>query len=360
MAKERKKPKPAAAYPPELAPLLAKLPARDVETGVAVCREILAGGSKRIEQLVGLVGNEFGAAEGVKPKYALHGTVVYAGRPDGGRDRRLVAGTLAGQLASAKHSDELKAFLCRQLQLCGGSEEIAALAELLGSDRLCEPAAQALQAIGGDRAAAALRDALPNAADKRRVTLLTALGFLADAKAAPAARQAARDADRDVRLAAFYVLASCGDGDSAAMLRRAAIAPKAKAAYERIQATEACLRLHRRQAAHGQAGDAAKGLREILTKRTGSDNEDHAVRSAALHDLAMAAGVEGVPARQAGRGSDELRCSVPAARTALKLARRLWADHRKEAETLLRKARKVTGEEAVLVEAKLLLGQGGA
>ena len=42
----------------------------------------------------------------------------------------LVAGTLAGEL-SAEHSDELKAFICRQLQFCATNAEVPALAALL-------------------------------------------------------------------------------------------------------------------------------------------------------------------------------------------------------------------------------------
>ena len=95
--------------------------------------------------------DEFGDPKGVKPKYALHGLVMYAARPGAEKQRKIVAETLAAEL-EGKHSKELKAFLCRQLQLCGRREEAPALEKLLEDDRLGEPARQALEAIGAGAA----------------------------------------------------------------------------------------------------------------------------------------------------------------------------------------------------------------
>lgn len=139
----------AAERPKELAQILEKLPAEDYQTAQRVCEQLLSGGPGTIRQLVGMVGDEFGDPDGVKPKYALHGLASYVSRPGAQRQRKLLAETLAGQL-SADHSDELKAFIVRQLQLCGRTQEVPALAKLLSSDRLCNPAAQALAAIGGE------------------------------------------------------------------------------------------------------------------------------------------------------------------------------------------------------------------
>ena len=131
----------------DLAATIDKLPADDYETGRAVCEKLLAGGADTVRKLVELVGNEFGDPAGVKAKYALHGLVMHAARPGAEKQRKLVAETLAGELA-AEHSKELKAFLCRQLQLCGRRQDVPALAKLLEDERLGEPARQAIQAIG--------------------------------------------------------------------------------------------------------------------------------------------------------------------------------------------------------------------
>ncbi len=170
--------RPSAAGPSnELAEILKRFPADDYQTARRLCERLLAGGPAVIEQLVGMVGDEFGDPKGVKPKYALHGLAGYASRPGADGQRELLAEVLAQQLA-ADHSDELKAFVVRQLQLCGRPEEVPALAKLLASDRLCNPATQALVAIGDRRALTALRDALPTAGGSREVAIRQAVEIL--------------------------------------------------------------------------------------------------------------------------------------------------------------------------------------
>ncbi len=161
----------------ELLEVLEKLPADDYETAQSLCEKLLAGGAETIEQLVEMVGERFGVPDGAKPKYALHGLVHHACRPGNDGGRKLLAETLAKQL-SAEHSDELKAFIVRQLQLCGRADEVPALAKLLDGDRLCNPATQALVAIGGDAALKALRDAQPKAEGSRKVAVDQAVEIL--------------------------------------------------------------------------------------------------------------------------------------------------------------------------------------
>jgi len=171
-------PRSAASEPSkQVADVLEKIPADDYETAGRLCTTLLAGGPSVVKELVNLVGDEFGDPNGVKPKYALHGLAHYASRPGAGEARKMLAETLAGEL-SAKHSDELKAFIVRQLQLCGQPEEVPALATLLASDRLCNPATQALLAISGPAALKALRDALPTAEGPRRVAISQAVEIL--------------------------------------------------------------------------------------------------------------------------------------------------------------------------------------
>jgi hypothetical protein len=154
-------------------------PADDYDTAHKLCEQLLAGGVATVKQLVGKVGDEFGDPKGVKPKYAVHALVVYAARPGADDQRKMVAETLAGELQS-DHSDELKAFVCRQLQGCGRPEEVPSLAKLLTSDRLCEPAVQALLAIGRHGARNAIREALATAEGPRKTTLEQAAGLLSD------------------------------------------------------------------------------------------------------------------------------------------------------------------------------------
>ena len=133
-------------------------PFDDYALAQQTCRELLGGGSETVSTLVAMVRDQFGDPQGVKPKYALHGVVHYACGDGRAEEQGLVAKTLAKEL-SADHSEELKAFVVRQLQLCGRDEEVPALAALLGNERLKNPVTQALQAIGTKKAQDALRRA---------------------------------------------------------------------------------------------------------------------------------------------------------------------------------------------------------
>jgi hypothetical protein len=157
--------------------ILDKFPAQSYDEAERLCSELISGGPDTVSQLVEMVGDEFGDADGIRPKYALHGLAAYASRPGAEEDRKMVAGTLAKEL-DGKHSDELKAFICRQLQICGCVPEVPALAKLLTSDRLCEPAVQALQAIGCEASLDALQAALPDAREGRQATIRQAVDIM--------------------------------------------------------------------------------------------------------------------------------------------------------------------------------------
>ena len=160
-----------------IAEILDKLPAQSYEEASQIGEKLISGGPDSVKRLVDMVGDEFGVPDGAKPKYALHGLVIYASRPGADRERKMVAKALAAEL-DAEHSDELKAFICRQLQLCAGGDEISALAHQLSSDRLCDPATQALQAIGCQGSLAALEKALSKAPGDRKATIRQAVDIL--------------------------------------------------------------------------------------------------------------------------------------------------------------------------------------
>jgi len=263
----------------KVAAAFAKFPAPTAQAAEGICKDLLGGGKAVVDELLALVGEAFGDARGVKAKYALHGMALYAGRPGAPGDRKTVAAALAAHLG-ANHSEDLKAFVCRQLQFCGRADDVQALATLLDHERLCEPAAQALAAIGGAKAAAALKDALGSAKGKRRVTIITALGFLADGHALPTIRQAATDDDRDVRLAALYALANACDALAVEICIKAPL--QAKTPFERSQAFDACLLLARRmkERERGRTANAILARMAEEPKSTWLDHEWHAIRQA--------------------------------------------------------------------------------
>jgi hypothetical protein len=334
-------------------PLLEQLPAKDPSTALPVMRQLVKGGPATVAELVNGVGERFGNPDGVKPTYALHGLVHYASRPDADAERKMVAETLAEQLA-AKKSTDLKAFLCQQLQLCGGTAEVPALAGVLEDDTLCEPATQALTGIGGEAAAAALRAALPAARGKRRVTLVNALGRFRDKAAAAEVRKSVEDQDPDLRIVARYALGNMGDLASAGALLKVA---EGEPNYERAQAFDACLRLARRLGESGKADEAEKILRPLAAKRTAAE-EVHD-RLAVLECLGAVLGAKAVSDMLAALASTNLKYRVAAARFALDLAVRLQKTDPAEAAKLAAAILDSTKEEAVRQQAQALLARSG-
>jgi len=173
-------------------PILARIPAKDAASAREIGEALTRGGPPLIERLIASLG-AFGDPKGVKPTYAIHAAVVYASRPGADPERAMVAATLARALSKDIPVDA-KVLIVSQLQLCGTRAEIPALRAVLGDERLCEPAAHALLAIGGPDAAAALREALAASKGKTRGALVKAAGEIGDAAAAASLREAARGA----------------------------------------------------------------------------------------------------------------------------------------------------------------------
>ena len=161
----------------DLTSIYKMIPAENNKAAEEIGKQLVAHGPAVVEQLLGEVGEKFGDKSGVKATYALHALVVFASRPKADAERLWVAETLAKQL-EAKHSKDVKSLIITQLQLCGGEKEIPALAKFLTDENLCEPATQALLAIRGQAALAALREALPNVQGKQRATITQAVEIL--------------------------------------------------------------------------------------------------------------------------------------------------------------------------------------
>lgn len=270
-----------------LAELVSKLPdpdRRGMLTNISkeavdnVVVEIHKGGRRSVLGLVKMLVAP-GKGDDVKPRYALHCLAVYVCKLKDEKKRRGFARTLASQLGGDL-SKAVQGYLVRELQVAGGREVVGALGKLLNDEHLCEYAAQALVAIG-DGAAAQLRNALPQARGKCRLTVVQNLGVARDAKSVNALMNAVDDEDREVRLAAVWALANIGDARCAKLLLKAA---DVKSAYERIKATQACLLLAENLLSAGKKSEAVKIYAHLRETRT--DPSERYVRDAAKKVLA--------------------------------------------------------------------------
>ncbi len=246
-----------------------------------MCRQILAGGRDALRELIGMIRDpgdpEF---KNYKAEYVLHCLAIFVGRPGQEAQRKLFAATLASQLSSGKISKPVQGLLIRELQVAGDREVAATLGKFLTDEELCSYAAAALVAIG-DGAAEQLRKALPKANGKCRLILVQNLGVLRDAASLGALKQAANDADREVRLTAVWALARIGDPGSLDVLLKAADAPPS---FERVKATQACLLLAENLMAAGKKNEAAKIYTYLSTTRT--DPAEDYVRKIARQAMA--------------------------------------------------------------------------
>jgi hypothetical protein len=225
-------------------------------------RDILRGGRENIIGVIDML-VEPGKGDDVKAHYALHCMALRVCKLDNDRPRRRFARVLASQIGGDRPK-EVQKYLIRELQVAGGREVVETLGKVLTDEDLCEPAAQALVAIG-DGAAEQLRDALPKVSGKCRLTILQDLGVVRDTKSVGALKKAVSDEDEAVRMAAVWGLANIGDTGSADTLLKTA--DKAEG-WERIQATKACLLLSEKLIAAGKKSEAAKIYKHLRDTRT--------------------------------------------------------------------------------------------
>jgi HEAT repeat protein len=254
-----------------------KLAELDRQEMMAATEQLAKHGGSAVVALVEML-VDAGEGGDTQVRHALHALATYAAGMSEGQPRGEIVRALLKSL-EGDQSDEVKSFIVRQVQVCGGTDAVEELGKLLTDARLCESAAQALLAIGGT--GAQFRQALPMAKKGKaaRLTIVQALGVLHDAEAADALREAARDEDADMRQAALWGLANLGQLEDVGLLINAANA----AGFERLQATKSCLILAERLLAAGQKDVAERVYRHL--RETRDDSEGY-VREAADRGLA--------------------------------------------------------------------------
>jgi hypothetical protein len=250
----------------------------DKEKTEGAITDILEGSRDYIIGVIDML-VEPGKGDDVKAHYALHCMALHVCKLDSNRPRRRFSRTLASQIGGDRPK-EVQKYLIRELQVAGGREAVESLGKLLSDEDLCEPAAQALVAIG-DGAAEQLREALPKAKGKCRLTILQNLGVVGDSESVSALKSAISDEDREVRIVASWALANIGDAGSADVLQKAADKTEG---WERTEATKACLLLAEKLIAAGKKNEAVVIYKHLRDTRT--DAAERYVCDAAKNGLA--------------------------------------------------------------------------
>lgn len=202
---------PARGTEDQVANVLDKLPAKTPKEKTELRQALTGLQPGDIARLCGML-VEPGTGDDTKPRMALHGLALCAAQPDTQQVRQNLTEVL-GLALESDATPAVKVLLIRQLQIAGGPDAVPVLAMALTNDELSPPAAQALLAIGGDAAKAALRKALadtppvaaegtaPGASAHGRLAIIDALGGLRDQESVSLLLEHAKSNDDGTRLA---------------------------------------------------------------------------------------------------------------------------------------------------------------
>jgi HEAT repeat protein len=274
--------------PTKVADTLAQFPAASPARRDALAGQILDLGEPGLaavaKQLVAP-----GAGNDTAARFALNAVAVVASK--GPEPQRALAERAFIDAAGTATDADVRTFLLGQLGLVGRDAAVRAAAPLLADDRMVEPAAQLMLAIGSPAAGAALLDGLDGATGRGRVTVVRALGQLGVAAANPRLLALADDGDPDLRRAALAGLAQIASPASSPALLAAA--KEAGYVYEPGNAVGALLEYARRLGTKGSRSAAARLCRQVMLET--DTPERLSTRAASLAVLADILGERALP-----------------------------------------------------------------
>ncbi|RPH69973.1 HEAT repeat domain-containing protein, partial [bacterium] len=154
-----------------------------------------------------------------------------------------------------------KCAACQQLRICGTAQSVAALAAVLGDERVGHAARYALEGMPYAEASAALRDALGRTSGAIKAGLIDSLGRRRDKAATPLLVPLLRDADATIALAAASALGGIGDQTAAAAL---VAARDSRNPEVRLAVCEALLRCAEECLRQGSKSEASRIYHEVL------------------------------------------------------------------------------------------------
>ena len=172
-------------------------------------------------------------------------------------------------------------YVCRKLRVVGTAQSVKALAALLPAEKTSHIARYALEHIEDEKAAAAIRDALPQVSSKLKPGMIGSLGVRRDKKSVKAISKLLGDSDAQVARAAAHSLGLIGTSAAAKALSRFA---KKTPANMQIPVADACLICAEQLLANGKKPEAIA----LYTELKGDDQPKH-VKVAAMKGMLTAA-----------------------------------------------------------------------
>ena len=247
----------------------------DKEACEKAVRQIIAGGSKTVREIVDLI-FEPGKGEDIQPRHALHAAAIRVGGYGKEKERKAFASSLAATLMDERPK-AVKGFVIRQLQVCGGIEQGSAIAKFLTDpdEHIYEYAAQALEAIGPETVSH-FRKAYAKAKGAPRLTILQGLGVLEDSESKAAFRNATKDKNLEIRLAGLWGLMRIASAEDVDLLLAQSLK---ETGWGRIKATAYCMELAEKLEENNKKKDA-RAIYSNIRKTRQEDHEKHLRESA--------------------------------------------------------------------------------
>ena len=136
------------------------------------------------------------------------------------------------RLLGAETTYACKDFICRQLAIIGGENEVASLSRLLVEEKYSDMARYALERIGGEKTCAAMRAALAKTSGKAQTGIINSLAVLGDKRAVPALAGLADGGDAASASAAIAALGKIGGADAEKVLKKLTLTVNGKSSDE--------------------------------------------------------------------------------------------------------------------------------
>ncbi len=266
-----------------------------------------------------------GTGDDTQARFAITSLARYVGSGKSESKRKMVSKAII--LAIESSSDkEVTAFLIRRLQSMAKNEAVGTLSGFLTDERLCDPAAQALLAIGTPKAASAITGGLALAkGGSARATLVQAAGEMRSKNAVELITPYASSGDEMLRSVALRALANIGAPSCEKIL---AMAVQNNDRGERFDAASNYLLYAQRLCEGRNKKQGERICRDVIDAWTRTEVSHF--RSVALATLASSRGNRGTADLMTAVDSDDERFRASALRlasqNASRTATRRWID----------------------------------
>ena len=249
-----------------IADVLAQLPADDQNTYNGLIKDLCITGEEGVLALIGQI-NPPGKGSNAQLDYALSGMSHYVTGADQTAFRSMLESTYHKALEQ-QEDREIKAFIIRQLGICGTDASIDKLAAYLNREELSGPASRAIASIGSEKAGQALMASLMRrmGTPKTQQDAILALSKVPVNGAEELIKGYLNSDDINMRKVTLYTLSQIGTKVSLPDMLTAA--EKAGFTMEKSGANDACILLMKRVLEQGDIKDVTSAANNLLKKST--------------------------------------------------------------------------------------------